>query len=129
MAEWEDVREKPVRRGQQLPALTEGGREGGRKEGRREGGKEGRKEGSRSLTCFCFVLAEQRSLSFVINESIILCQGFVTGGKDGVVELWDDMFDRCLKTYAIKRAALSPGSKGAPMICQQPQTNLKLTSN
>jgi len=28
------------------------------------------------------------------------------------VELWDDMFDRCLKTYAIKRAALSPGSKG-----------------
>jgi len=40
-------------------------------------------------------------------------QGFVTGGKDGVVALWDDMFDRCLKTYAIKRATLSPGSKGA----------------
>ncbi len=39
-------------------------------------------------------------------------EGFVTGGKDGVVELWDDMFERCLKTYAIKRAALSPGSKG-----------------
>lgn len=39
-------------------------------------------------------------------------QGFVTGGKDGVVELWDDMFERCLKTYAIKRAALSPSSKG-----------------
>ncbi|KAI4812331.1 hypothetical protein KUCAC02_023729 [Chaenocephalus aceratus] len=38
--------------------------------------------------------------------------GFVTGGKDGVVELWDDMFERCLKTYAIKRASLSPGSKG-----------------
>lgn len=36
----------------------------------------------------------------------------MTGGKDGVVELWDDMFDRCLKTYAIKRAALSPTSKG-----------------
>lgn len=41
-------------------------------------------------------------------------KGFVTGGKDGVVELWDDMFDRCLKTYAIKRAALSPSSKGSP---------------
>uniref|UniRef100_A0A8D3BHN0 EMAP like 6 n=1 Tax=Scophthalmus maximus TaxID=52904 RepID=A0A8D3BHN0_SCOMX len=41
-----------------------------------------------------------------------LDKGFVTGGKDGVVELWDDAFDRCLKTYAIKRAALSPGSKG-----------------
>lgn len=27
---------------------------------------------------------------------------FVTGGKDGIVELWDDMFERCLKTYAIK---------------------------
>uniref|UniRef100_UPI003AAE605C echinoderm microtubule-associated protein-like 6 n=1 Tax=Centroberyx gerrardi TaxID=166262 RepID=UPI003AAE605C len=41
-----------------------------------------------------------------------LDKGFVTGGKDGVVELWDDMFERCLKSYAIKRAALSPSSKG-----------------
>ncbi|KAK1875901.1 Echinoderm microtubule-associated protein-like 6, partial [Dissostichus eleginoides] len=41
-----------------------------------------------------------------------LDKGFVTGGKDGIVELWDDMFERCLKTYAIKRAALSPASKG-----------------
>ncbi|XP_037543112.1 echinoderm microtubule-associated protein-like 6 isoform X2 [Nematolebias whitei] len=41
-----------------------------------------------------------------------LDKGFVTGGKDGVVELWDDTFDRCLKTYAIKRTALSAGSKG-----------------
>ncbi|XP_061843886.1 echinoderm microtubule-associated protein-like 6 isoform X4 [Nerophis lumbriciformis] len=41
-----------------------------------------------------------------------LDKGFVTGGKDGVVELWDDMFERCLKTYAIKRALLSPSSKG-----------------
>ncbi|TRY96368.1 hypothetical protein DNTS_033743 [Danionella cerebrum] len=41
-----------------------------------------------------------------------LDKGFVTGGKDGVVELWDDMFERCLKSYAIKRASLSPSSKG-----------------
>ncbi|KAI1896973.1 hypothetical protein AGOR_G00100430 [Albula goreensis] len=41
-----------------------------------------------------------------------LDKGFVTGRKDGVVELWDDMFERCLKTYAIKRLALSPASKG-----------------
>ncbi|KAM9313939.1 echinoderm microtubule-associated protein-like 6 [Pholidichthys leucotaenia] len=41
-----------------------------------------------------------------------LDKGFVTGGKDGIVELWDDMFERCLKTYAIKRSALSPSSKG-----------------
>lgn len=39
-------------------------------------------------------------------------QGFVTGGKDGIVALWDDTFERCLKTYAIKRAVLAPGSKG-----------------
>ncbi|GAB1295883.1 Echinoderm microtubule-associated protein-like 6 [Apodemus speciosus] len=41
-----------------------------------------------------------------------LDKGFVTGGKDGIVELWDDMFERCLKTYAIKRTALSTSSKG-----------------
>ncbi|KAG7257658.1 hypothetical protein CRUP_015754, partial [Coryphaenoides rupestris] len=41
-----------------------------------------------------------------------LDKGFVTGGRDGVVELWDDMFERCLKSYAIKRASLSPSSKG-----------------
>nr|XP_015205768.1 PREDICTED: echinoderm microtubule-associated protein-like 5 isoform X3 [Lepisosteus oculatus] len=39
-------------------------------------------------------------------------KGFVTGGKDGVVALWDDTFERCLKTYAIKRSVLAPGSKG-----------------
>ncbi|XP_040207585.1 echinoderm microtubule-associated protein-like 6 isoform X1 [Rana temporaria] len=41
-----------------------------------------------------------------------LDKGFVTGGKDGVVALWDDMFERCLKTYAIKRSAVSSNSKG-----------------
>lgn len=51
-------------------------------------------------------------LKEVLITGVDLSQGFVTGGKDGVVELWDDMFDRCLKTYAIKRAALSTGSKG-----------------
>lgn len=48
----------------------------------------------------------------MIQQNRHLFQGFVTGGKDGVVELWDDTFDRCLKTYAIKRATLSPCSKG-----------------
>ncbi|TNM95484.1 hypothetical protein fugu_016567 [Takifugu bimaculatus] len=33
-------------------------------------------------------------------------------GKDGIVALWDDSFERCLKTYAIKRSVLAPGSKG-----------------
>jgi len=46
------------------------------------------------------------------NWNPLFSQGFVTGGKDGVVALWDDSFERCLKTYAIKRADLAPGSKG-----------------
>lgn len=41
----------------------------------------------------------------------------MTGGKDGIVALWDDTFERCLKTYAIKRAVLAPGSKGKNIIC------------
>ena len=36
----------------------------------------------------------------------------MTGGKDGLVSLWDDQFERCLKTYAIKRSALAPGTRG-----------------
>lgn len=58
-----------------------------------------------------------------VNADICVCsptvivQGFVTGGKDGIVALWDDMFERCLKTYAIKRAALSASSKGTGFRC------------
>lgn len=47
---------------------------------------------------------------------VLLVQGFVTGGKDGIVALWDDSFERCLKTYAIKRAVLAPGSKGTILL-------------
>ncbi|XP_074647902.1 echinoderm microtubule-associated protein-like 6 [Tubulanus polymorphus] len=41
-----------------------------------------------------------------------LDRGFVTGGKDGIIGLWDETFERSLKTYAIKRSSLTPGSKG-----------------
>ncbi|XP_077993248.1 echinoderm microtubule-associated protein-like 6 [Glandiceps talaboti] len=41
-----------------------------------------------------------------------LDKGFVTGGKDGIVGLWDDSFERCLKTYAIKRTSLAQTSRG-----------------
>ncbi|XP_041352370.1 echinoderm microtubule-associated protein-like 6 isoform X2 [Gigantopelta aegis] len=41
-----------------------------------------------------------------------LDKGFVTGGKDGVIGLWDDQFERCLKNYAIKRASITQGSNG-----------------
>lgn len=47
----------------------------------------------------------------------IVAKGFVTGGKDGIVALWDDTFERCLKTYAIKRSVLAPGSKGEGVTC------------
>jgi hypothetical protein len=39
-------------------------------------------------------------------------QGFVTGGKDGVIGLWDDQFERCLKTYAIKKDSIAAESRG-----------------
>ena len=39
-------------------------------------------------------------------------QGFVTGGKDGIVSLWDDQFERNLKTYALRRNGLAPGTRG-----------------
>lgn len=42
----------------------------------------------------------------------MMFQGFVTGGKDGVVGLWDDQFERCLKTYGIKNNAIAQGSRG-----------------
>lgn len=53
-----------------------------------------------------------KKIQIFINLDLFFSQGFVTGGKDGIVALWDDSFERCLKTYAIKRAALAPGSKG-----------------
>ena len=36
----------------------------------------------------------------------------MTGGKDGNVSLWDDQFERSLKTYSIKRSSLSNGTRG-----------------
>ena len=56
---------------------------------------------------FCF---EPQSINKLPVVSVL--QGFVTGGKDGQVSLWDDQFERSLKAYAIKRSALSPGTRG-----------------
>ena len=56
-----------------------------------------------------------KSVSLVkifVHFAWLLVQGFVTGGKDGVVGLWDDQFERCLKTYAISKEAIAPESKG-----------------
>jgi len=46
---------------------------------------------------------------------LFVLQGFVTGGKDGVIGLWDEQFERCLKTYTLKQEALAEGSRGMLM--------------
>lgn len=56
--------------------------------------------------------------SFGLFYTVLLSfvsQGFVTGGKDGIVGLWNDQFEQCLKTYSIKKESLSPESKGMLM--------------
>lgn len=68
------------------------------------------------FTDITHIVSFQKELNVLVKWNLkwlwLSLKGFVTGGKDGIVELWDDMFERCLKTYAIKRAALSPSSKG-----------------
>ena len=36
-------------------------------------------------------------------------QGFITGGKDGKVSLWDELFEHCLKTYQLHSSAIETG--------------------
>ncbi|XP_032883277.1 echinoderm microtubule-associated protein-like 5 isoform X3 [Amblyraja radiata] len=59
-----------------------------------------------------FIIKRVKAHDGPVFSMQVLEKGFVTGGKDGVVVLWDDTFDRYLKTYVIKRSALAPGSKG-----------------
>lgn len=37
-------------------------------------------------------------------------QGYVTGGRDGVVAMWDPMFEQCLKAFKVEEASMRPGS-------------------
>ncbi|XP_020620193.1 echinoderm microtubule-associated protein-like 6, partial [Orbicella faveolata] len=48
------------------------------------------------------------------------CQGFVTGGKDGIVALWDENFSRCLKNYRVARTTLSPGPPSSILLEDAP---------
>ena len=34
----------------------------------------------------------------------------MSGGKDGIVALWDENFTRCLKTYKLAKSSLDKGS-------------------
>ena len=36
-------------------------------------------------------------------------QGFITGGKDGRVAIWDEQFEHCLKTYQLHSSAVETG--------------------
>ena len=52
--------------------------------------------------------------SIHINISItILCilQGYLTGGKDGIVKLWDEVFQNAIKSYDLEQNAVAPGSQ------------------
>lgn len=37
-------------------------------------------------------------------------QGFVTGGRDGVVVMWDRFFEQCIKVFKVEGASMNPGS-------------------
>ncbi|CAB4035433.1 echinoderm microtubule-associated -like 6 [Paramuricea clavata] len=37
-------------------------------------------------------------------------EGFVTGGKDGVVVVWDTFFEHCLKAFRVERTVMNYGS-------------------
>lgn len=37
-------------------------------------------------------------------------QGYVTGGRDGVVTMWDPLFEHCLKAFKVEDAAMNPRS-------------------
>ena len=63
---------------------------------------------------FCLIVHIQNEMNLYLKPEtcFINQQGFVTGGKDGMVCLWDDQFERSLKSYPIKRSSLAAGTKG-----------------
>ena len=44
----------------------------------------------------------------------------MTGGKDGMVALWDENFSRCLKNYRVTRTTLSPGPPASILLEDAP---------
>ena len=34
----------------------------------------------------------------------------MTGGRDGVVAMWDSLFEQCLKAFKVEGASMNPGS-------------------
>ena len=69
------------------------------------------------LGCFNYFLIFP---SIFYTNPLSSCQGFVTGGKDGVVGLWDENFTRCLKTYKISRSGLNSGARSSVLLEDAP---------
>ena len=47
----------------------------------------------------------------IINKiAYYFIQGYVTGGRDGVVAMWDPLFEQCLKAFKVEEASMNPGS-------------------
>ncbi|XP_047132983.1 echinoderm microtubule-associated protein-like 6 isoform X1 [Hydra vulgaris] len=47
-------------------------------------------------------------------------KGFVSGGKDGLVCLWDDVMSRCLKSYKVNKANLASGQSKDVLVYDNP---------
>eukprot|EP00111_Clytia_hemisphaerica_P009365 TCONS_00027488-protein len=47
-------------------------------------------------------------------------KGYVSGGKDGVVRLWDENLSRCLKTYKLNRSSLATGQPKDVLVHDNP---------
>ena len=59
------------------------------------------------------------SLSLSTLSLFSCAKGFVTGGKDGKVCLWDEAFQNCLKTYDLASTAITSGG-GAKLVMDHP---------
>ena len=43
-------------------------------------------------------------------KCFVNCQGYVTGGQDGVVVMWDKFFEQCLKAFKVEQTVMNYGS-------------------
>ena len=65
--------------------------------------------------CLCFntpCLSIHSSIH--INSSLTILyifQGYLTGGKDGIVVLWDEVFQNVIKSYNLEQNDVAPGSQ------------------
>ena len=51
---------------------------------------------------------------------MFLLKGFVSGGKDGAVCLWDEYLTRCLKSYKVNKASLASNQPKEVLVHDNP---------